>query len=184
MPDESDIDRTKRLCSEAAEFCTEVIIKIPANTERPKMNFHQKFHHDFPGKLILIGAMLRVRAGRETPWEKVQSLSRRLKFDMNTVFTAFANEFCGYDVVSAMMLIQAYKSDELEIDADRRTWEAGGEGALQLYDTLRKAVDAQEAEMIELLHPDLRPIWNAKRRVDEIGQIAKRNMSREAALGL
>ena len=125
MNTETDQQRVCRLCSESADACRPILEGIPASEAREEMDFHSKFHHDIPSKIINIRNAIRVAelTLSAVGWDKVNALARRATFDLHNIFAAHAEEKHGWDLVGALTLIASTKSDELEIDEDRRNLE-------------------------------------------------------------
>ena len=141
------------------------------------MDFHSKLHHDIPGIFIYLKQL--TNTGPETiRWDMIRASARKAARDLMNVFAAYANEKYGWDTVGAAQFIQSIESHELEIDADRIEFLTRG-GNAEIYDASRKQGDAEEQRLFDAMPEDLLAMVKVKKNVDEIIQIARKNLGQK-----
>lgn len=181
---ENDIDRIRRLASEAARLFVDVIGEIPKDMKKSEMTYYQRFGHNLPRNLNSICQNLSKPPITPQTWNTVRALFKQQISEFNNVFATYAEEKHGFDPVGAMTLIQSVQSFELEIEDDRASWQDLGEDALRLYDEVKEGLDSIEDTFFGTVPSDLRILLKAKQKIDEARQLAERNMSPEPAADL
>ena len=105
-------------------------------------------------------------------------------FKLNENFAAVCETREGFDVVGSLELVFNARSFELEIEADRKTLvEEWGEDheIIKEYDAMAEEINTDENAMIKSLPIALQPMFRIRKNLDEIIQIADRNLEMEVS---
>lgn len=183
---ESDTKRVSRLCNEVAETSRAAVENIPVSIPRSELRFEQIFDHGMIGKISNIMSFAkwidRNTGDNEKYWQLIKSSARKCIFNINTNFVSVSEEKEGIDLGSAFALITSSASCELEIEEDRRALvkEFGEEHELvKDYDSRLNEINEIEQQAIELLPTSLQPMFRIRKNLDEIVQLAERNIEVE-----
>lgn len=178
----SDIVRTRFLCSRSSELIRSSVENMPAGELAP----HFIFDHSVMTLLTNISLVSANIARNLKPerynWHLVRAMAKRLQFQLNANFAAVGAEQKGYDVIGCLMLVMGNKSDELDIEEGRRDLvETYGEDSVLVrgIDAALAVVNQAEEDMIASMPKELQAMFRIQRNLDEIIQLANRNKTDE-----